>query len=142
MKQEETLCFKNNTGEEGKPMRRWGRGLWMLSGFVLVFLVGAAGGWWLRGMEPQGQTFYASILEIRDEMFRVEGLSVNDVNFRGEFTFRVDEDMDVVWRYTDLEAEDLAVGDHIAITFVGDILETDPARIQRVTRLQLLDDSL
>ena len=40
------------------------------------------------------QTFYAEIKEINNNnVFLVEGLSVNDINYRGEFTFSVIEEI-------------------------------------------------
>lgn len=36
--------------------------------------------------------------------------------------------------------EDLDVGDNIAITFTGEILETEPGQIQQVEVIQLLED--
>ena len=35
------------------------------------------------------QTFYATITEINGNNFTVEGLDINDINYRGAFTFSV-----------------------------------------------------
>lgn len=88
------------------------------------------------------QTFYAEILSIRDNSLHVSGLSVNDINFRSEFTFSVSADTLIQWHCTDLSLDQLEEGDHIAVSFSGEILETFPARVLNVTRLQLLDDAL
>ena len=50
------------------------------------------------------------------------------------------ENTKITWRYTDILLEDLEVGDHISITFIGDILESSPKQIQQVEVIQLLDD--
>lgn len=34
------------------------------------------------------QTFYAEITDISGELFTVDGLKINDINFRGDFTFQ------------------------------------------------------
>ncbi|MCI8495793.1 MAG: DUF3221 domain-containing protein [Lachnospiraceae bacterium] len=87
------------------------------------------------------QTFYATISDIRDDgTFTVTGMEINDINFRGEFSFSVVENTKITWRYTDILLEDLEVGDHISITFIGDILESSPKQIQQVEVIQLLDD--
>jgi len=86
------------------------------------------------------QTFYATITDKSDTTFTVKGMEVNDINFRGNFSFGVSEETELVWRYTAIECSDLEVGDNISITFTGDITETDPAGISEVLRLQLLDD--
>ncbi len=86
------------------------------------------------------QTFYAEIKEITDNHFLVQGLTVNDINYRGEFTFSIMGETELLWRGAEIELSDLDVGDNIAITFVGEVLESYPAQITEVVRIQLLDD--
>lgn len=69
-------------------------------------------------------------------------MDVNDINFRGNFALSVVEETKITWRYTDIFMDDLDVGDSIAITFSGDILESNPAQIQTVDAIQLLDDEI
>lgn len=86
------------------------------------------------------QTFYATISDIQGNTLKVTGMEVNDINFRGEFCFSIAEKTKITWRYTDISIEDLDMGDHISITFTGEILETYPVEIQQVEIVQLLDD--
>lgn len=86
------------------------------------------------------QTFYATISDIRGDTLTVAGMDVNDINFRGEFCFSIGKETKITWRYTDIPADNLEVGDHISITFTGEVLETYPGQIQHVTVIQLLDD--
>lgn len=86
------------------------------------------------------QTFYAEIQEKEDQRFLVRGLSVNDINYRGEFTFSITEETALLWRGTAVELSDLETGDTISITFHGEILESYPAQIQEVVKIQLLED--
>ncbi|MBQ3570208.1 MAG: hypothetical protein IJA20_05980 [Methanocorpusculum sp.] len=86
------------------------------------------------------QTFYARVLEISDGALLVEGIPENDINFRGQFRFSIQEETELEWRYTEIEEDDLDVGDLISITFIGPVQESDPAGIQEVTKVQLLDD--
>lgn len=88
------------------------------------------------------QTFYATITDIRDHTFAVTGMEVNDINFRWKFTCSVVEETKITWRYTDISIDDLDVGDHISITFTGEVLESDPAQIRHVDVIQLLDDEV
>ena len=49
-----------------------------------------------------GQTFYANIESIKqynDDSFHlnVKGLEVNDINYRGNYTFKVDNSIDMTW---------------------------------------------
>jgi len=86
------------------------------------------------------QTFYAEIIEINGSGLLVEGLSINDINFRGQFSLSIDEKTKLEWRYTEISLSDLDVGDRISITFSGEILESYPAIIGNAEKIQLLDD--
>jgi len=93
------------------------------------------------------QSFYATIIDIKDTGFEkepkligVKGLDINDINFRGNFEFLVTEATELEWRYTMLEPNELEIGDNIAIIFTGNIEEKDPASINDVLKIQLLDD--
>lgn len=87
-----------------------------------------------------GQTFYATIEKIYDSKFLVKGLEVNDINHRGEFYISISENTELTWRGTKLEISDFNVGNNISITYDGSVLETYPAKILNVFRIQLLDD--
>lgn len=85
-------------------------------------------------------TFYATITDIRDTgltiddtALSVKGLDINDINFRGDFKF-------VITEATEIETDDLEVGDNISIIFTGSIQETYPAKINDVLKIKLLDD--
>ena len=67
------------------------------------------------------ETFYAAITDISDSSITVQGMEINDINFRGRFTFPVMEETS-------------------SITFTGLVQETSPAGIQEVLKVQLLDD--
>lgn len=93
------------------------------------------------------QTFYATITDIRDTNFTIDnialtvkGLDINDINFRGNFEFIITEATELEWRHTKINADELEVGDNISIIFTGSIQETEPAEINDVIKIQLLDD--
>ena len=88
------------------------------------------------------ETFYAAITDISDSSITVQGMEINDINFRGRFTFPVMEETSYLWRGTRISAKDLEEGDNISITFTGLVQETSPAGIQEVLKVQLLDDDL
>ena len=121
------------------------------AGLVIVLLcysAAIAGAFYFIGYQAarrerpalDAQTFYAAISDIRGDTLTVAGMDVNDINFRGEFCFSIEKETKIIWRYTDIPADDLEVGDHISITFTGEVLETYPGQIQHVTVIQLLDD--
>jgi len=92
------------------------------------------------------QSFYATITNIKDtgfekepKLFTVNGLEINDINFRGKFEFIITEATELEWRYTNLNASELEIGDNISIIFTGNIQEKYPAHIEDVLKIQLLD---
>ena len=92
------------------------------------------------------QTFYAEIISItgtleNGNLVTVEGLSVNEINYRGEFSFSVFGETSLEWHNTSLEFSELEIGDTISITFSGEVQETSPATISQVLKIQLLDDN-
>lgn len=88
-------------------------------------------------------TFYAEIKEIieKDEMVTllVDGLDVNNINNRGEFYITIDKETKLVWQGVNLNMNELKVGQNIAITYDGGVLETAPAKISKLYRVELLD---
>ena len=119
----------------------------MKRGAKIILVIGAAlclaaaffAGRLTAPREP-GETFYAEITEKSGNAFTVSGLSVNDVNRRGEFTFTADEDTKLLWHGTEITIEDLEKGDTVAITYSGEVLEIYPAVLTEVLRIELLDD--
>lgn len=93
-----------------------------------------------------GQTFYANIESIKqynDGSFHinVKGLDVNDINYRGNFTFKVDDNMDMTWRGEKVKVSDLKEGNNISITFTDEIVnDISPAPLREVIKIQILDD--
>ena len=93
-----------------------------------------------------GQTFYANIESIKqynDGSFHinVKGLEINDINYRGSFTFKVDNSMDMTWRGEKIKVSDFKVGNNIAITFTDEMLTSiSPTPLTEVVKIQILDD--
>ena len=121
---------------------------------VILFLAAAALSYFLgyraarRELEEEkaalghgARTFYATVTQVyENDCFAVKGMEVNDLNFRGEFTFAVREETNCLWMGTQLSPAELEAGDNISITFTGPVLESNPAQIPNVTEVWLLDD--
>lgn len=86
------------------------------------------------------QTFYGEITEISGDLLSIDGLDVNDINYRDAFTFSVTAETELVWRGTQMQLDEFDVGDTVAVSFAGEVQESYPAHILDVVRLQLLDD--
>lgn len=95
-----------------------------------------------------GQTFYANIESIKkynDGSFHlnVKGLEVNDINYRGDFTFTIDDSMDMTWRGEKIKVSNLKEGNTISITFVDEVFsDISPTPLTEVVKIQILDDEL
>ncbi|MBR4102142.1 MAG: hypothetical protein IKK51_09740 [Oscillospiraceae bacterium] len=85
-------------------------------------------------------TFYATITAIHEKYIQVQGLEINDINSRGAFDLSIGDATVLEWRGTTLQLSELDVGDTIAVTYTGDVLESYPAQITDVLKIQLLDD--
>ncbi len=117
--------------------------------FLLVF-AGANVGAFLLGRASMEYTvswedtevFYAEILERRENSFLVEGLSVNDVNHQGQFTFAAEADTRLLWNGAEISLEDLQPGQRVAITYSGDRQEIYPVSLPEVYQVLLLEDKL
>ncbi|EHL09212.1 hypothetical protein HMPREF0322_00094 [Desulfitobacterium hafniense DP7] len=116
----------------------------ILIGYLILLVAVASGGFWIgrNTADPiAGATFYATIEDIDQNNFLVNGLDVNDINNRGEVYFSVDNKTKLEWRHTEITREDLQIGDTISVTYLGEVQESYPRRIVNpVIRVTLLED--
>ena len=110
--------------------------LTLLAAALLAFQAGRAS----VPKQPLGQTFYAAIDQIDGNSLAVTGLEVNDINHRGAFTFSVGEDTVLEWRHAPISLAELDPGDRVSVTYTGAVLESYPAQLTQVVRVQLLED--
>ena len=128
----------------------------ILVGIVLCIGIGFGMGLWIGRQNVvnddlafsriYGQTFYATIESIKqynDGRFHinVKGLEVNDINYRGDFTFTVTDTIEMTWRGEKIDISDLQEGDTISITFTDEILnDISPTPLNEVVKVQLLEE--
>ncbi len=96
--------------------------------------------------EVIGQTFYASIEKIdeKNNVIRInaKGLEINDSNYRGDFTFAIEEETEITWRGEKIHASDLKEGKNISITFLEKVeTEETPTPLKKL-KIQVLNDEL
>ena len=94
----------------------------------------------------ENNVFNARIKEIREyngiTTILIEGLESNDINHRGEFDFSVDNDTELLWKEAKIELSSLKEGQNVSITSTGEILESYPAQLTKVTKIIVLEDEL
>ncbi len=81
------------------------------------------------------QAFYAEVKEVGENSLLVEGISLNDENYRGEFQYDIWGEVSIYRQETVIPLSDLSEGDLISITLV-----TDRAGFTDIFKIQLLDD--
>ncbi|WP_456278897.1 hypothetical protein [Bacillus sp. AK128] len=81
------------------------------------------------------QTFYAEVNEVGENTLLVEGISLNDENYRGEFQYDVWGEVSIYRQDTVIPLSDLSEGDLVSITLV-----TDRTGITDIFKIQLLAD--
>ena len=119
-------------------MKRW---KWILTLIVIVAI--AAGAFFVGRLTAPAQdstTFYAQIETIGENNILIQGLDINDINHRARFDFAKKDTIKLERRHTEITWEDLDAGDRIAVTYKGFVLETDPAGLTEVIKIQLLED--
>jgi hypothetical protein len=102
---------------------------------AISYLVGR-----LNAPDVNTKTFYATVESINGNSFVVQGLEVNDINSRGQFTFTVEDTTALEWHNTEIQISDLQAGDTISVTYSGGVTETYPAGIENIIKIVLLDD--
>ena len=80
-------------------------------------------------------SFYAEVKEIDKNTIIVDGISLNDRTYQGEFKYKIYEGVNIVWKDKSISLLDIKPGDLVCITLVtggGDI--TDIFKIQLLNR--------
>lgn len=94
----------------------------------------------------RNDVFNARIKEIRKyngiTTVLIEGIESNDINHRGEFSFSVDNDTELLWKETKIELSSLKESQYVSITSIGDVLEKYPAVLTKVIKVIVLDEKL
>ena len=94
----------------------------------------------------ENNVFNARKKEIREyngiTTILIEGLESNDINHRGEFDFSVDNDTELLWKEAKIELSSLKEGQNVSINSTGEVLESYPAQLTKVTKIIVLEDEL
>lgn len=104
-----------------------------------------------EGMYPD--TFYATIEEIIDpevygiKTIKVKGMDINDINHRGEFYFdvpldNIPDNFKIKWNGSNINFEQLKVGQKIAVYNYGDTIESEPDFLNSVRMIVVLEEKL
>lgn len=92
--------------------------------------------------EEKAFTFTATIKKISEyngiTLVLTEGKE--DINLKGEFDFTIDADTKLLRKNQNLEISGLKAGQKISVTTQGEILEKEPARLTKVTKVIVLED--
>lgn len=89
----------------------------------------------------EGTTVYALVIDASTDYNYLQlcELNVNDINHRGLCTATVKADTELLNADGEITIEDISMGDIIAMTYIGDVLESYPAQILGTTRVYVVD---
>lgn len=79
------------------------------------------------------QTFYAEVKEVGENSILVEGISINDKNYQGEFQYDIWKEVSIYQQEAAIQLSDLSEGDLVSITLL-----TDRTDITNIFKIQLL----
>lgn len=107
---------------------------------VFISFVGGFGlGYRSLDSKEDGQidvtAFYAEIISIDESNITVDGISLNEENYRGEFIFQLHESVIVEWNGEQIMLDTLKKGDLIVIVLIRDVVG-----IEDIFKIQLLKD--
>lgn len=105
----------------------------------MSFVIGFGSGYRSLDGKEDGQidvnAFYAEIISIDESEITVNGISMNEKDYRGEFTFYLHESVIVEWNSQQIRPDELREGDMVAI-----ILLRDVAGVEDLFKIQVLKD--
>lgn len=79
-------------------------------------------------------SFYGEILEINNSTVHIQGIPENDINHRGEFILNISTKTKLM---DNISLSNLQKNTLIKLTYSGSILESYPAQINDVTKIEL-----
>ena len=124
----------------------------IIIGIITIILVSFLIGLYIGKMNvvkedlTMNKTFYANIESIKEYNdggvhINVKGLEVNDINYRGNFTFNINDNIDMSWREEKISISDLKEGEIILITFMDEnLMDISPTPLKEVVKVQLLEN--
>lgn len=99
----------------------------------------------VNSLDNIGKDFYAKIKEINEyngiTTLLVEGIEENSINYRGEFTFTVN-DTEIFWNNEKVNITSLKENQIISIVSFGEIMEIYPARLTKVKKIIILNNKI
>lgn len=79
-------------------------------------------------------SFYGTVIEINESSLHVQGIPENDINHRGEFVLNITPKTKMI---NLVSLSELPTNSLIKITYSGNVLESYPAQINDVTKIEL-----
>ena len=94
----------------------------------------------MRKQFLESDTFYATISgKINDNDIIVNGMEVNDINYRVEFYIKINPYTKIFWEWYEIEASELDIVDNIAITLDKTELSYYFDRITNILKIHVLN---
>ncbi|MDZ5253653.1 hypothetical protein [Clostridium sp. LIBA-8841] len=106
---------------------------------LLVLSLGIIGFKKIAELEKE-VSFYCKIAAIKESSLIVKGIPENDINHRGSFHFKVDSNTKILNSNNEkLNFEDLQLWQEVEVTYDGQVLETEPAQLEKVYKIKIIE---
>jgi len=88
------------------------------------------------------ETFYAEVKSVDGSHILVQGLEINDRNYRGEYTLEIYDETELIWHDTMISVSDLEVGHIVSVEIysVDGVIDTSADVLMDIAKIKILSD--
>jgi len=88
------------------------------------------------------ETFYAEVKSVDGSHILVQGLEINDRNYRGEYTLQIYGETEMIWHNTKISISDLEVGHVVSVEIysVDGVIDTSADVLMDIAKIKILSD--
>lgn len=88
------------------------------------------------------ETFYAEVKEVDGQHVLVQGLEINDRDYRGEYILEIYAETELTWHDTEISISDLEVGHIVSVEIysVDGVIDTSTDILVDIAKIQILSD--
>lgn len=88
------------------------------------------------------KTFYAEVKAVDGQRVLVQGLEINDRDYRGEYTLEIYNETELTWHGTEISIADLEVGHIVSVEIysVDGVIDTSSDIFVDIAKIQILSD--
>lgn len=102
---------------------------------IFVLIIGIIIGYYLP--KNQEVSFYGEVIKKENSTIHIKGIPENDINHRGEFLLTISPKTKITNNNQSISLSELPINTIIRITYSGVVLESYPAQINDVIKIEI-----